>query len=135
MTVEFDRDEPSGLASMVGGLIEQNLERDPARRRLLRPAVATIAAPEAEVSITIRTSPGRVVIEDREADDAHVAITANSTALLALTAAPLRFGLPDVLDPRGRAVLGDVLASRIRIRGLFTHPRRLARLASLLSVA
>ncbi len=135
MTVEFDDEEPSGLASMVGGLIEQNLERDPARLRLLRPGVATISAPDAGVSITIRTAPGHVVIEDHAASDAHVAITADSTALLALTAAPLRWGLPDLFDPCGRAVLGDVLARRTRIRGLLIHPRRLARLSALLSVA
>ena len=135
MTVTFADDEPSGLASMVGGLIEQNLARDPARRRLLRPSVATIAAPDAEVAITIRTEPGHVAIANRGSADAQVSITADSSRLLALTSAPLRFGLPDVTDARGRAVLGDVLARRIRIRGLLTHPRRVARLASLLTVA
>jgi hypothetical protein len=133
--VTFADDEPSGLASMVGGLIEQNLARDPARRRLLRPSVAQIEASDAEVTITIRTEPGHVAIEDRGSADAHVTITADASRLLALTSAPLRFGLPDALDQRGRAVLGDVLARRIRIRGLLIHPRRVARLASLLSVA
>ena len=66
---------------------------------------------------------------------AHVAITADSDRLLGLTSAPLRFGLPDPFDARGRAVLRDVLSGRIRIRGILTHPRRLARLSALLSVA
>jgi hypothetical protein len=66
---------------------------------------------------------------------AQIAITAGSAELLELTSAPLRFGLPDLFDPTGRAVLGNVVFGRVRIRGLLRHPRRLARLSALLSVA
>lgn len=133
MKVEYGDGEPSGLATLVGGLIEANLERDPSRRRLLRPSVAAIVAPDAGVSITIRTSPGRVEIANGVSPDVVVEITADSSRLPELTAAPLRFGLPDAFDRRGRAVLGHVVAGRVRIRGLLVHPRRLARLSALLS--
>jgi hypothetical protein len=135
VTVGYDDDERSGLASIVEGLIEQNLARDPARGRLLRPAIVTIAARDADVSITIVTAPGQVDISDGLTHGAHVAITAETSRLLALTAAPLRFGLPDAFDARGRAVIADVVTRRVRIRGLIRHPRRLARLSALLSVA
>jgi len=135
VTVAYPDDAPSGLASMVGGLIEQNLEREPARRRLLRPTVASITVPDAGVSITLRLGPGDIEIRDGADATAHVAIVADSERLLALTSAPLRFGLPDALDRRGRAVLRDVVSKRVRIRGMLRHPRRLARLSSLLSVA
>jgi hypothetical protein len=127
-------DEVSGLAVMVGMLVEQNLGRDPSRHRLLRSSVACLSATDAEVSVTIRTSPGRVEISDGLATDAHVAVTCEGARLLHLTTAPLRFGLPDAFDPVGRAVLGDILSGRVRIRGMVRHPRRVARLASLLSV-
>jgi hypothetical protein len=135
VTVVYGSDEHSGLASMVGGLIDQNIERDPSRLRLLRTSAATITVPDAGVAITVRTGPGRVEVLDGADPDAPIAVTADSERLLALTSAPLRFGLPDVFDPRGRAVLCDVLSGRVRIRGLLSHPRRLARLSSLLSVA
>ena len=135
MKVVYGTDEPSGFASMVGGLIDQNLERDPTRRRLLRTSSATLTVPDAGVAVTVRTSPSGVEVRDGEDPGAYVAITADSDRLLGLTAAPLRFGLPDPFDARGRAVLFDVLSGRIRIRGMLTHPRRLARLSSLLSVA
>lgn len=134
MSVVYGTDEPSGLASMVGGLIDQNLERDPTRRRLLRPSSASITVPDAGVAITVRTSPGGVEVRDGADPAAHVAITADAERLLALTSAPLRLGLPDPFDARGRAVLRDVMARRVRIRGMLTHPRRLARLSALLSV-
>ena len=127
-------DEVSGLAVMVGTLIEQNLERDPSRRRLLRPSVVCLSASDAGVAVTIRTSPGSVEISDGLVDGAQVTVTCDSARLLDLTAAPLRFGLPDAFDPRGRAVLGNILRRRVRIRGMVRHPRRVARLASLLSV-
>jgi hypothetical protein len=120
---------------MVGGLIDQNLQRDPTRRRLLRLSSATITVPDAGVAITVQTSPGGVEIRDGADPAAQVAITADSDRLLGFTAAPLRFGLPDPFDPRGREVIRDVLFGRVRIRGMLTHPRRLARLSSLLSVA
>lgn len=135
MKVVYGTDEPSGLATMVGGLIDQNLERDPTRRRLLRPSSATITVPDADVAITVRMGPGGVEVIDGADPAAHVAITADSHRLLGLTCAPLRFGLPDPFDLRGRAVLRDVLSRRIRVRGLISHPRRLACLSALLSVA
>ena len=87
------------------------------------------------MAITVRTGPGEVEIRDGADPGAQLAITADSEQLLSLTAAPLRFGLPDVFDARGRAVLRHVVSGRVRIRGMLAHPRRLARLSSLLSVA
>ncbi len=135
MTVVYVDDEPSGLATMVGGLIEQNIERDPARRRFLRPAVTSITVPDVGIAITVRTGTGDVEVRDGADPAAQIAITADSAELLELTSAPLRFGLPDLFDPAGRTVLRNVLSRRVRIRGLLRHPRRLARLSSLLSVA
>lgn len=118
---------------MLGGLIEQNLERDPARAKLLRPAVASIAASDAGVSVTLRLEPTRVLVADGSGG-AHLRIVADSERLLELTAAPLRFGFPDAFSRQGRAVLRDVLSGRVRIGGMLSHPARLARLTMLLSV-
>lgn len=135
MTVVYGDDEPSGLATMVGRLIEQNLEREPARRRLLRAAVVSITVPDAGVAITVRTGPEGVEVRDGADPAAEVAITADTDRLLELTSVPLRFGLPDLFDARGRAVLRGVVSRRVRIGGMIAHPRRLARFSSLLSVA
>jgi hypothetical protein len=127
--------EPSGLASMAAELIEQNLARDPARRDLLRRSVAVLDASDVDVTVFLRIAPEEVRVGDGNVPDAHLAIRAESERLLGLTTAPLRFGLPDVLTPEGRAIVGDLLGRRLRIRGLLRHPLRLARLTKLLSVA
>ena len=134
MTVTFAQAFPSGIAAMLGTLIEQNLARDPSRRRLLRPAVVSISAPDAGVSVSLLIDRSGVRVADGDHSRAHLRVAADSATLLSLTAAPLRFGLPDPFHAEGRAVLVDLLRRRIRVGGLFRHPIRLARLNALLSV-
>ena len=135
MTVTVVGPEPSGLASMVAELIEQNLARVPARRALLRPSVVVLDAPDADVTVFLRIGPGEVRVGDGDVPDADLRVRADSGRLLDLTTAPLRFGLPDLLRPEGRAIVGDLLTRRLRIGGLARHPLQLARLTEILSVA
>lgn len=132
--VAFADADPSGLGAILGGLIEQNLARDPSRERLLTPSLVTVEAPDAAVAVTLRIDPGRILVADGACSGAQLAISAPSNRLLALTDTPLRFGLPDPFRAEGRSVLSDVLTRRVRIRGMMSHPRRLARLTMLLSV-
>jgi hypothetical protein len=128
-------DEPNGLATMIAGLLEANLERRPERRALLRSGSVSLEAADAGVGVLLRFAPDRVTIAN--ADGRHAAavrIRADSAALLELSAAPLRFGLPDPLDPAGRSALRAIARRRIRISGLATHPLLVSRLARLLSV-
>jgi hypothetical protein len=131
--VVFADAEPSGLASLLGGLIEQNLARDPARERLLTPSLVAIDAPDAGVAITLRIDPHRILVIDGADAHASIGVTGDSARLLALTAAPLRFGFPDPLRPGGRAALADVATGRVKVRGMLSHPRGVARLTMLLS--
>jgi hypothetical protein len=135
VTVEVVGPEPSGLALMVGGLIEQNLARAPERRALLRPSVAVLDAPDADVTVFLRIAPGEVRIGDGDVPDAHLRIRTDSGRLLDLTTAPLLFGLPDLMSAEGRSIVRDLLARRLRIHGLARHPFRIARLTKMLSVA
>jgi hypothetical protein len=128
--------EPNGLASMLAGLIEANLERHPARRSLLRDGVFDMSAPDADVAATIETRAGSVRVRNGvHPGGAHISVEASSADLLLLASVPLRAGFPDAFTRDGRTVLRHVLERRIRIRGLLRHPGRLSRLARLLSVA
>jgi hypothetical protein len=127
--------QASGLPAMLGQMIEQNLERDPGRRRLLRPALVSIRVPDADVSASLRIRPGAVDVRRGLDPDSQVVIRADADRVLALTAVPLRFGFPDVVRREGRAIVRDLLQGRIRVRGLVRHPVRVARLSMLLSVA
>jgi hypothetical protein len=126
--------DPSGLAELVAGLLEQNLIREPSRAAHLRPSVVVLAVPDAEVAVTVRLAPGSVRVSDGVARDSHLRIVAHADRLLAFAAAPLRAGFPDPLDRAGRAAVADVVTGRVRVRGLVRHPVRLARFTSMLSV-
>ena len=136
MNVVYADPEPNGLAAMVGRLIEANLRQHTERRSLLRPAVVELVATDAGVSVRIALSPGRVSVSDgsRGPDRPRVRVWADSDALLLLSSAPLRFGLPDPFSRDGRRVLAKVVRREIRISGLVAHPFTMARFAKLLSV-
>jgi hypothetical protein len=133
--VTVDGPAPSGLSTLVAELIEQNLARDPDRSRLLRPCVAILDAPDAEVTVHVRIAADGVRVGDGDVPNAHLRVRADSERLLGLTTVPLRLGLPDPSSPGGRALLRDLVLRRLRIEGLLRHPLRLARLTSLLSVS
>ena len=135
MTVRFADAEPNGLAELVGRLIEGNLERRPELRNLLRPAVVELSASDADVRATVVLSRGVVEISNGPPDrDPHLRVAARSDDLIELSTSPLRFGLPDAFDPRGRAVLGGIATRRVRVSGMVRHPLRLSRFTRLLSV-
>jgi len=135
VSVSLVGSEPSGLAWMLAELLRQNLERVPGRRALLRPTVAVLDVPDAEVTVFLRIDREGVRVGDGDVPDAQLRVRADAERLLAMTNAPLRFGLPDAMRPEGRAILRDLLTRRVRIKGLLLHPIRLARLTTLLSVA
>jgi hypothetical protein len=133
-TVEYADEEPNGLAAMLGGLVEANLEQHPEREALLKLAVIGITAPDAGVSITLQIAPGRVGVANGLQGKPHLLVRADSDTLIELSSVPLRFGLPDNMTKEGRTVTGSMLKGRIKVKGLTRHPGKLARLNKLLSV-
>ena len=135
-SVEYADEEPNGLASMLGGLIEANLEQHPERRALLKPAVIGIHSPDAEVTVTIAIAPGRVRVRNGPPrGNSHLFVTADSQTLIELSSVPLRFGLPDSMTKEGREVNAKLLSGKLKVRGMFPHLGKLARFNRLLSVA
>lgn len=134
-TVTYTDTDPNGLASMLGALIEANLRANPDRAELLRPSMVELTATDAEVSASLHISPSGVeVANQRPPTRVDLGVRASSSDLIALSAMPLRFGLPDPLRREGRQIIGKLLRGRIRVSGLVRHPAKLTRLTRLLSV-
>ncbi len=134
MTVSFADDEPNGLADLVGRLVETNLDRRPERRSLLRPSVIQLTASDAGSTATIRITDGVVRVTNGPTAAADLRVAATAEDLLALASAPLRFGLPDALEPAGREVIRRIAVGEVRVSGMLRHPLRLSRFTRLLSV-
>lgn len=143
MTVRFADAEPNGLADLVGRLIGANLEAEPERRGLLRDTVVRLTAPDAAIEATVTLSSAGVDVANGPAKGRavgrggrrpHLIIAADAYDLIELAGAPLRFGFPDVLQPRGRSVLRRIATRHVRVSGMLMHPIRLSRFTRLLSV-
>jgi hypothetical protein len=119
---------------MIGGLIEGNLTSHPERERLLRPAVIGILADDAGVGITLRISPGRVVVANGVVGRPDVLVRTDSGTLTELSSAPLRFGFPDAMTADGRAITRKLAKGELKVKGLRRHPGVVTRLNRLLSV-
>jgi len=130
--VTDDRHEDAGLAGLLVGLIEQNIERDPSRRGLLRGGRVVIGATDAEVAVRLELVPD-LPWSTGWPLEAPVEVRAPSVVLMALAAVPLRFGLPDLLSRDGRRIVGAILRGMIRVRGLVRHAGTVRRLTMLLS--
>ena len=126
--------EPNGLARMLAGLLEGNLARRPERAALLRPAVVEVDATDAGVAVTVRLDAERVRVSNGTGGPRpDVRVRASGHDLLALSAAPLRFGFPDPFRRQGRAVLGRIASGEVRVWGMVRHPIVLSRFSRLLS--
>lgn len=133
--VEFVAADPSGLATLIGGLIEANLAAHPERSSLLRPAVVGLVAIDAGVAITLRIAPRGVTVMDGLAGRPQVVVEADSDTLTELSSVPLRLGFPDATTAEGRAITGKLVRGELKVRGLARHPGIVSRLNRLLSVA
>jgi len=132
--------EPAGFRDLVEGLVEANLVRVPDRALQIRHReAASLVATDVDLAVTIQMlpgafhAPGSILVHDGEDPWAEVVVRADSAGLLELAAAPLRFGLPDVLTPDGREVVRQLLTREIRVQGLVRHLGTVRRLSMLLS--
>jgi len=133
--VRYPDAEPSGLAQMLGGLIEGNLQAHPEREALVaRPAHFGIRARDAAVDVSFRSSPGEVTVRNGIVGRPNLLIETDSDTLIGLSAVPLRFGLPDAMTKDGREVNRKLFRGELKVRGLLRHPGKLGRLNRLLSV-
>jgi hypothetical protein len=123
----------NGLANMVAGLILQNLQEHPRKRRdfaRLRGRIA-IVAEDAGVAMTLVFSGNMLTLHDGILGVPDVAVRANGDDIVQMSLLPLtRIGaLPDPRGSATRAMLG-----RVHVYGALLHVPSVLRLTRLLSV-
>ena len=139
LNVKIDQSaEEIGLASMLADLMQQNVEHHPKRKAdfdALKGSIA-IEAKDAEVSLTLDFLGGELVVYGGVRGKPDIMISTDSSTILDLNNAKLMFGLPDLMDATGRAVIKKMLSGELKIRGsgLLLKPMLLIRLTKLLSV-
>lgn len=127
--------QAEGLPAMIAGLISAAVAEPPGVALLDRMrGTVTITVPDAEVSVGLRFTGGRVQVSASPVQPCLLQLSMDSDRLLALSGVPLLAGLPSVLTPAGRQVIRDILSGKIRIAGL-RHVTLLRQLTTLLSTA
>lgn len=133
--------DDNGLANMLAGLIQQNLEDKPHKRADFERLRATVAiiADDAGVSLTLRFDRGRLVVHDGIVGIPDVTIRATSDdimnlSLVELLPTPVLGALPDLRGKALRQVGQAFLKRRVRIYGALTNAATLFALTRVVSV-
>ena len=131
-----ERAVENGLAAMLGDLLTQNLEQNPAKMKHFNrlKGVVAITALDAEVKLTMFFNKGSCTIYDGIVGKPDLHIETESETILGLSAVPLRAGLPDVMSAEGRDLIKNLFSGKLKIRGLLLHPLTLVSLTNVFSV-
>lgn len=129
-------DAASGLASMMGTLLAQNVERAPRKFEDFRrvESAVLIEVSDLDEAITMSFVGDRCTIHSGRRGKARVRISTDSETLMRLsmlTIGPL--GFPNYFDENGKAVLSAMSKGRLRIGGMH-HLATLNRVTRLFSV-
>jgi hypothetical protein len=105
-----------GLAPAIMAIVERGVTRRPAQARALRIEVE-LRMEESYPPVRIVFGPDFVLVEDGPAAAPALRISGALSDMVALLVAPLLGGVPNPMDPRGRAALAMFASGRVRIQG------------------
>lgn len=132
-----DGENASGLASMMGTLLAQNVERSPQKFQDFRRVESSVLIDVIDLgeAITLSFIGDRCTIHNGARGHARVRIRTDSDTLMALSQLHIgRLGLPNYFDESGKTVLRAMSKGKLRIGGMH-HIATLNRVTRLFSVA
>lgn len=129
-------DEASGLANMLGTLLAQNVERHPEKYRDFRKVNAAVVFDITDLgsAVTLSFSGDTCTVLEGAVGKPRVRLRTDSATLMGMSQVRIgALGLPNYLDPAGRAVLQAMAKGKLRIQGM-RHLSTLNRVTRLFSV-
>jgi hypothetical protein len=132
-----DGDDASGLASMMGTLLAQNVERAPQKYQDFRRVDSDVLIDVRDLgeSITLSFRGERCTVYNGRVGRPRVGISTDSETLMGLSMVHIgALGLPNYFDEPGRNVLRAMRTGKLRIRGMH-HLQTLNRITRLFSVS
>lgn len=126
----------SGLASMLGTLLAQNVEQRPEKFEDFRRINADVLIDVGDLgeSVTLAFRGDRCTVHNGRVGSPVVRIRTDAATLMGLSALHIGpLGLPNYLDANGRTVLRAMAGGKLRIGGMH-HLRTLNRVTRLFSV-
>lgn len=119
--VEYASSEPSAFASMLGGLIEANVESHPSKRKDFDSLSARVGmwVTDIEEGVTLDFKSGTLVVHNGLVTKRDITIRADADTIMNLSNLVIGpFGMPIYFDSVGRSVARKLLLRQLRIDGL-----------------
>jgi hypothetical protein len=124
------------FAGILSDLLTENLAQHPEKREVFRKmrGVVVIDLVDIETVVSLVFTGGVLRIEGGASENPALIIRTASDRVMDLNALRIVGGLPWYFDEAGRKVVAHLLAGRLKIEGMFTHPVLLTRLTIVMSV-
>jgi hypothetical protein len=135
--VEYADAEPSAFASMLGGLIQANVESRPQAKRDFDQLKARVGiwVTDIDEGVTLDFKHGSLVVHNGLTVGRDLTIRADADTVMSLSNLKIGlFGLPVYYDGVGRGVAGKLVTGRLRIEGLLGNLATLNSVTRIFSV-
>jgi hypothetical protein len=135
--VEYADPEPSAFASMLGGLIEANVESRPEKKKDFDSLKARVGifVTDIDEGVTLDFQKGHLVVNNGLTPKRDITIRAEADTVMNLSNLKIGlFGMPVYYDEVGRGVAAKLLQRRLRIDGLLGNLATLNTVTRIFSV-
>ena len=136
-TVTYADAEPSAFASMLGGLIEANVENSPAKKKDFDSLGARVGifVTDIDEGVTLDFRKGSLVVHNGLESKRDITIRAEAETVMNLSNLRIgMFGMPVYYDEVGRGVAAKLMQGRLRIDGLLGNLATLNSVTRIFSV-
>jgi SCP-2 sterol transfer family protein len=136
-TVTYSDADPSAFASMLGGLIEANVENSPAKRKDFQTLDARVGifVTDIDEGVTLDFRRGSLVVHNGLQSKRDLTIRAEADTVMSLSNLRIGlFGMPVYYDSVGRGVAARLMQGRLRIDGLLGNLATLNSVTRIFSV-
>jgi hypothetical protein len=136
-TVSYSDAEPSAFASMLGGLIEANVENSPAKKKDFESLGASVGifVTDIDEGVTLDFRKGSLVVHNGLQPRRDLTIRAEADTVMNLSNLKIGlFGMPVYYDDVGRGVAAKLVQGKLRIDGLLGNLATLNMVTRIFSV-
>ena len=136
--VDYADAEPSAFASMLGGLIEANVENRPEKRKDFETLAARVGifVTDIDEGVTLDFQRGSLLVHNGLQPKRDITIRAEADTVMNLSNLKIGpFGMPVYYDEVGRGIAMKLVRGRLRIDGLIGNLATLNTVTRIFSVA
>ena len=136
--VEYtDGDQASAFATMLGGLIEANVQGRPEKRRDFDTLTARVGikVEDIEEAVTLDFRGGRLLVSNGLRRDRRITIRTDADTVMMLSNLAIGpFGMPVYFDTVGRGIVGKLISGGLKIDGMLSNLATLNQVTRVFSV-